>query len=115
MATPFTRFSGFTYSDAIPFEEGVTRRDPSPVIQVNETYYVWYSRTEKSLDGYSASVWYATSMNGRSWKEQGFLRLLSNDYGLRGRQLDVVSDGTISVLWRPVDLGHGGAGQANWD
>ena len=64
------------------------------------------------------SVAYADSRNisfDRSWKEQGFLRLFSNDYGLRGRQLDVVSDGTVSVLWRPVDPGHGGAGQANWE
>ena len=64
------------------------------------------------------SVAYADSRNisfDRSWKEQGFLRLFSNDYGLRGRQLDVVSDGTVSVLWRPLDPGHGGAGQANWD
>ena len=65
----FERFSGFIYSDAMPFEEGVTRRDPSPVIEVDGTYYVWYSRTEASPDGYSASVWYATSSDGRTWQE----------------------------------------------
>jgi hypothetical protein len=42
----FVYFSGFKYSDALAFKEGVTRRDPSPVIQVDGTYYVWYSRTE---------------------------------------------------------------------
>ena len=64
------------------------------------------------------SVAYADSQNisfDQSWKEQGFLQLFSNDYGLHGRQLDVVSDGTVSVLWRPVDPGRGGAEQANWD
>jgi len=71
MTAPFDRFGGFTYSDAVPFEQGVTRRDPSPVIRVDETYYVWYSRTRVSADGYSASVWYATSLDGLVWQEQG--------------------------------------------
>jgi len=71
MMKPFNRFRGFAYSDAIPFEEGVTRRDPSPVIRVDETYYVWYSRTESSAEGYSASVWYATSADGKVWQEEG--------------------------------------------
>jgi hypothetical protein len=68
---PFANFNGFTYSDAIPFEEGVARRDPSPIIEVDGTYYVWYSRTQESPDGYSASVWYATSSDARSWQEEG--------------------------------------------
>ena len=71
MMSPFSTFGGFMYSDAIPFEDGVTRRDPSPVIRVDETYYVWYSRTRDSADGYSASVWYATSPDGTTWKEAG--------------------------------------------
>ena len=71
MKTPFDNFNGFTYSDAIPLEEGVTRRDPSPVIEVEGTYYVWYSRTQESPDGYSASVWYATSSDGKTWQEAG--------------------------------------------
>jgi hypothetical protein len=68
---PFPHFDGFTYSTAIPVEEGVTRRDPSPVIRVDEVYYVWYSRTMHSVDGYSATVWYATSDDGHTWSEQG--------------------------------------------
>jgi hypothetical protein len=67
---PFGNFSGFTFSDAIPFEEGVTRRDPSPVIAVDATYYVWYSRSRESPGGYTASVWYATSSDGRTWQEE---------------------------------------------
>jgi predicted GH43/DUF377 family glycosyl hydrolase len=71
MTKPFKNFRGFSYSDAIPFEEGVTRRDPSPVILVDGTYYVWYSRTQDSPDGYSASVWFATSSDGKTWQEEG--------------------------------------------
>lgn len=67
----FTHFTGFTYSAAVAFEEGVTRRDPSPVIQVDGAYYIWYSRTEESAGGYSASIWYATSSDGVTWSEEG--------------------------------------------
>ena len=71
MPNPFPRFDGFTYSPAIPHEEGVTRRDPSPVIRVGDTFYAWYSRTTETAHGYTASVWYATSPDGRAWTEQG--------------------------------------------
>jgi beta-xylosidase len=67
----FERFDGFSYSPAIPFEMGVTRRDPSPVVRVGDCYYVWYSRTEQGADGYSATVWYATSPDGHVWTEIG--------------------------------------------
>ncbi len=30
----FAHFDGFTYATAVAFEESVTRRDPSPVIQI---------------------------------------------------------------------------------
>lgn len=70
MQNPFPRFDGFTYSSAIPHEEGVTRRDPSPVIRVEHTFYVWYSRTTETSHGYTASLWYATSPDGRSWTER---------------------------------------------
>lgn len=49
-----------------------------------------------------------------SWKEQGFLRLFSNDYFQRGGQLDVVSDGTVSLLWRPLDRSQRSAQAASW-
>jgi len=70
-AKPFTCFSGFSYSPALGPEEGVTRRDPSPVISAGGAFHVWYSRTETSPDGYSATVWHATSADGRAWSEQG--------------------------------------------
>ena len=71
MSNPFPAFDGFRYSAAISFEKGVTRRDPSPVIRVDDAYYVWYSRTPHSASGYTASIWYATSVDGRRWEEQG--------------------------------------------
>ena len=46
-------------------EAGVCRRDPSDVIRVGDTWYVWYTRLERGAplypSGYHASVWYATS------------------------------------------------------
>lgn len=49
-----------------------------------------------------------------SWKEQGFFRLFTNDYFQRGSQLDVVSDGTVSMLWRPVGEAFRNAKSASW-
>lgn len=51
-------------------EKGVMRRDPSDVIKVGELYYVWYSKGKIS-SGYDATIWYATSLDGRKWTEKG--------------------------------------------
>ncbi len=67
----------FVYANAINPEPDVTRRDPSDVIEVAGSYYVWYSKVRKSPgvyrypSGYSAEVWFATSRDGRRWTEQG--------------------------------------------
>jgi len=53
------------------FTEGIMRRDPSPVIRVGTTYYVWYSRGTVTFHGYTATIWYATSKDGYDWIEQG--------------------------------------------
>ena len=50
----------------------------------------------------------------KSWKEQGFLRLWSNDYLLQGRDLQVVSDGTVSLLYRAVPRSLWQADRASW-
>ena len=70
----------------IGLEEGVTRRDPTGVIKVGETYYVWYTRPpagvpvvgpEKANDTLRAypwdlaEIWCATSPDGNNWTEQG--------------------------------------------
>jgi len=64
----------FIYTNAIGHESGVTRRDPSDVIQVGDTYYVWYTKVLKSQrgypSGYPGSVWCATSPDGKAWTEQ---------------------------------------------
>lgn len=61
-----------TYSPAagIGEQKGVMRRDPSDIIKVGDLYYVWYSKGKIS-PGYDATVWYATSPDGRTWTEQG--------------------------------------------
>ncbi|MCY3782137.1 MAG: family 43 glycosylhydrolase [Chloroflexi bacterium] len=81
-------FSAFTYSaiTGIGKEAGVTRRDPSKVIKVGETYYVWYTRrsteaawrgiagaseTRPAWDWDMGDIWYATSPDGFNWTEQG--------------------------------------------
>ena len=51
-------------------EKGVSRRDPSDVIKVDDLYYVWYSRGPVKT-GYNATVWYATSPDGVRWTEKG--------------------------------------------
>jgi len=48
-----------------------TRRDPSDVIRVGDTYFVWYTKTDKGHSGYDATVWYASSKDGKTWKEEG--------------------------------------------
>ena len=77
----------FTYHDLegdFAYEEGVTRRDPSGIITVGDTYYVYYSRATGKTYGFGTGdpekkvfpwdkteVWYATSQDGKDWKEQG--------------------------------------------
>jgi beta-xylosidase len=74
MNDPFPKFAGFTYSPALAFEEGVTRRDPSPVIFADGCYHVWYSKNVEGNpfphDGWSASIWHATSLDGVEWEEE---------------------------------------------
>ncbi len=62
----------FTCTDILGgFAEGITRRDPSPVIRVAATYHVWYSRSTVTGHGYTATIWYATSNDGHDWTERG--------------------------------------------
>ncbi len=50
----------------------------------------------------------------RSWDEQGFLRLWSNDCDLAGRQLRVFSDVTVSRLYRSVPKSAWNSNMASW-
>ncbi len=51
-------------------EKGVMRRDPSDIIRVGNLYYVWYTKGNV-FHGFSGTIWYATSSDGRNWTEQG--------------------------------------------
>jgi hypothetical protein len=54
------------------YEAGVHRRDPSTIIKVGDTYYVWYTRsTDATLSWANADIWCATSTDGTHWTEQG--------------------------------------------
>ncbi|RME43194.1 MAG: hypothetical protein D6791_16015 [Chloroflexi bacterium] len=81
-------FSAFKYSplSGIGKEGGITRRDPSKMIKIGDTYYVWYTRrqttepfrgveqaseTVPAYDWDLAEIWYATSQDGFHWTEQG--------------------------------------------
>jgi len=74
----------FSYQEAkgIGLEEGITRRDPSDVIKVGNTYYVYYTKVVHQdvakemkrlrASGYVGTIWYATSKDeGRTWIEKG--------------------------------------------
>ena len=60
-------------------EASTMRRDPSDVIKVGDLFYVWYSKGTIS-SGYDATVWYATSIDGREWTEKG----MALDKGAKG-------------------------------
>ncbi|WP_339903253.1 glycosyl hydrolase [uncultured Cyclobacterium sp.] len=68
----------------LAYEEGVVRRDPSAMIFENGKYYVWYSKSTGPTDGFAGDIendkvfpwdrcdiWYATSDDGWTWKEEG--------------------------------------------
>jgi len=79
----YTRLQGFDYND---HDGTISRRDPSKVIFAAGKYYVWYTKrhtptppqgaqdctdTIPSADWDLADIWYATSEDGFTWKEQG--------------------------------------------
>jgi len=51
----------------------------------------------------------------KTWKEQRFLQLFTNDYRPKGEYLDFVSDGTISMFWRLTPASVRDATRASWD
>jgi len=68
----------------LAYEEGVVRRDPSAMIKENGKYYVWYSKSIGPTQGFAGDIekdkvfpwdrcdiWYATSEDGWTWKEEG--------------------------------------------
>jgi len=65
----------FTYSEVegIGLDSVWNRRDPSDIIKVGDTYYIWYTRmVSPQRSGYWGNIAYATSTDeGHSWQEQG--------------------------------------------
>ena len=81
-------YSNFKYSklSGFDYKKSTSRRDPSKVIKVDGTYFVWYTKRETiippsgpdkatdkipSADWDLCEIWYATSENGFDWKEEG--------------------------------------------
>ncbi|AWG22790.1 glycoside hydrolase [Flavobacterium faecale] len=79
----YTELKGLDYSN---HDGTITRRDPSKVIFANGKYYVWYTHRQTptppqgadkstdvipSADWDLSDIWYATSEDGFTWKEQG--------------------------------------------
>lgn len=82
----YTRLKGFDYNGG---DGTISRRDPSRPIFVNGKYYVWYTKRHTitppigwnraaeatdeipSTDWDLAEIWYATSTDGITWKEEG--------------------------------------------
>lgn len=80
----FCEFREYDLRGDLKYEKGVIRRDPSAVLRIDGTYYVWYTKGEGETAGFGSGdaskkvfpwdlteVWYATSRDGWSWKEQG--------------------------------------------
>ncbi|WP_298363500.1 family 43 glycosylhydrolase [uncultured Lutibacter sp.] len=80
----FFEYSVHDLKGDFAYEEGVVRRDPSAMIKQDGKYYVWYSRSTGESQGFGGDtekdkvfpwdrcdIWYATSEDGITWKEEG--------------------------------------------
>lgn len=62
----------YTEISGIGYEKGITRRDPSDIIKVGNTWFVWYTKVKGRAAGYWGTIWFAVSEDeGRTWKERG--------------------------------------------
>lgn len=99
--TTLDELVSFTFTDS-PLTNytdpaALTRRDPSDVIKVGDTWHVWYSKAAPGVtSGYDASVWHATSTNrGNSWVEQAE----AVPRGANTNDWDVTSTFTPNILF----------------
>ncbi len=95
-------YSNFKYSPlkGLSYEGNISRRDPSKVLKIDGTYYVWYTRRDTehppsgpqqankvtpSFDWDLCEIWYATSKDGFTWEEQrpAIRRPAKGEYGWR--------------------------------
>ena len=80
----FAEFNVYDLKGDLAYEEGIVRRDPSGIIEVDDLFYVWYSKSTGPTQGFGGDIendkvfpwdrcdiWYATSVDGWTWKEEG--------------------------------------------
>lgn len=80
----FCEFREHDLHGDFPFEEGVTRRDPSAVLLIDGLYHCWYTKSVGETAGFGtgdpaakvfpwdlSEVWHATSSDGWVWTERG--------------------------------------------
>lgn len=80
----YFEYNLFDLKGDLAFQEGVVRRDPSALIKHEGKYYTWYTKSVGKTDGFEgdiendkvfpwdrSDIWFATSPDGHTWKEQG--------------------------------------------
>ncbi len=80
----WTSFRQSDLKGVFAFEKGVVRRDPSAVIKVANSYYVYYTKSVGDSYGFhsgdaekkvflwdKSEVWCASSVDGETWKDEG--------------------------------------------
>ena len=80
----FVQFGTQDLKGDLAYEKGIVRRDPSAVIKEDGKYFVWYSRSTGESQGFGGDIendkvfpwdrcdiWYASSIDGWTWKEEG--------------------------------------------
>ena len=122
-------YTTFKYShvSGIGKEAGVTRRDPTTVLRIDGTYFVWYTRRQTANDRDQsnkpphrqqtwdtpvydwdlAEIWYATSDDGFNWVEQGVAVSRGPHWAYDGRSVftpDVLmTSGKYYLYYQAVD------------
>ena len=80
----YFEYNLFDLKGDLAYQEGVVRRDPSALIRHKGKYYTWYTKSVGKTDGFEgdiekdkvfpwdrSDIWFATSPDGYTWKEQG--------------------------------------------
>ncbi len=80
----FCEFKEYDLGGDFAYQEGVVRRDPSAVLKIGDLYYVWYTKSTGETVGFGSGdpakkvfpwdlseIWWATSQDGWTWREQG--------------------------------------------
>lgn len=57
--------------EGLGYDPKLDRQDPSNVIRVGKTYYVWYTQRKAGVHPYASTVYYATSADGLRWRDRG--------------------------------------------